>query len=152
MESIILLIRSLIYDLESLEYSDEDLEKVACAAGLIILNEISFGDIVYTIDILNSSISPEPDNTFSIFCAYKSAILLIQSEIRKFSSKSVKITDGPSSIDLTNKAKDLKGLLDSLLSQYDKMKLDYAVSISTGSVFAVSTPTTAYLSYYKRFN
>ena len=63
----------------------------------------------------------------------------------------MKIVDGPSSIDLTSKTKDLKSLLDSLIDQYNKMKMDYAISVSSGVAFAVSTPINANLGYNKRF-
>lgn len=150
MDIVIAIIRSLI-SIDEDDYSDEILSQIACSAAIIVSSEITI-ETSYTIDVINSTITPDPDNVFAMFCAYQASIIILQSEIRKKGLKSIKITDGPSSIDLSNIAKDLKLLLDSLLSRYDKLKLDYAMALNSGLAFAVTTPVSANLRYNRRFN
>lgn len=148
MDSMLVILRSIIQDLDGSIYSDESLSRLLITSALIIQREVSF-DTSYTVDIMNISITPDPtDNSFILLVAYKASLLLLQSEIRSSASNSIKIVDGPSTIDLTNKSKDLKSLLNSVLEEYNLMKRDYSLSGSLG--YCVITPTT--VSYINRNN
>lgn len=137
MDSILIILRSLL--MNSSTYSDESLNKLIIVAAMIVQNEMVF-ETTYTVDIVNTTITPDPeDNTFILFTAYKAAILLLQAETRTYSSQSVKILDGPSSIDLSGMSKDMKSVLDSIIAQYDKMRRDFTIG-KFG--YSVTTPTT----------
>jgi hypothetical protein len=139
MNNIILLVRALIGDQEYSRYSDEVLYRLIVVSSLMISNEMHF-DTKYDINISNATINPEPDNTFSLFTAYKTAILLIQAELMKYGGKNIKITDGPSSIDLTGVVTSLKSNLQSYIEQFNKFKQEYNMNGALG--YAIITPTT----------
>lgn len=139
MNTILTILRALLNDIDGTQYSDEALLPLIGVAAIIVTKEVDF-DTDYTITIATISISPTPDNDFSLFVAYKSAILLLTSELRRFGYQNVKITDGPSSIDMSNISKSLKENLDTYVVQYDRMKSDYTMSRNLGHF--ITTPTT----------
>ena len=141
MNEILIILRALIQDIDGSIYTDDSLNRLIITSAIVVQQDAYF-EQAYTIDISSLSITPDPtDNSFILFCAYKAAILLIQSEIRKYSTQSFKIVDGPSTVDLTNSTKDLKILLDSLLEQYDRLIKDYTRTQNVG--YVITTPTTA---------
>lgn len=144
MDNILTMLRVLINDPLGETYSDDSLTKLILVAAIVIQKELHF-TTTYTVDLSVLTISPEvSDDAFMLFAAHKAAILLTQSEIRTNSSRSIKITDGPSTIDLSSVAKDLMELLKNLITQYDRMKMDYTLHQNEGAAFgyAVLTPTT----------
>lgn len=139
MNTILIILRTLINDLDETQFTDDILIKLSSVAALNVSNEIYF-DTAYSVNIFTSVITPEPDNSFSMFVAYKAAILLLQAEFRKYTYRSIKITDGPSTIDFSNISKGIKDSLDSFILQYEKMKKDYTTTGNVGCV--ILTPTT----------
>jgi len=135
MDEILIILRALTNSIES----DAVLTKLIITAAIIVKREYTF-DIDYVISITSGTITPDPiDNGFILLVAYKAGILLLQTEIRSYSYQSIKIVDGPSSIDISGRSKDLRALLDSLINDYSNIKRDY---LSNQEGFAIITPTT----------
>lgn len=139
MNTILIIIRTLINDLEETQFTDDLLIKLASVAAINVSGEIHF-DTSYSVNLLTNTISPDPDNNFSMFVAYKAAILLLQAEFRKYAFKNIKITDGPSSIDFGNIVSGIKDSLASFTSQYEQMKKNYTINGNVG--YVILTPTT----------
>ena len=123
------ILRVLISDLsDSPTYTDERIERVLMAAALQLINEVSF-PTTYTIDILELTISPDPsaattrDNAFINLLCLKAAVILLNSEARIYSMNSLKITDGPSSIDTTARYSFVKDAAKVLDNQYQQTKV-----------------------------
>lgn len=150
MDDAILMLRVLINDITGSTYSNDTLTRLLLTSSVIVKREFAFNQN-YIINLQDLTISPTPEEDFNLFISHKAAILLLQSEIRTRSFQSLKITDGPSSIDLTSGVKDLKSLLDFSLNQYDRMKLDYAMGDGSFG-YAVITPTTVEYITASNFN
>jgi hypothetical protein len=140
LEEIIFMLRILIQDVAGVTYTDSSLSQLSLVAAIIVQQELCF-DTKYDINIGSGTINPDPtDNAFKLFVAYKASILLLQSEIKGLSSNSIKIVDGPSSIDLSNRSKDSGVVLKGLYDNYAIMKRDYLLSGNLGQ--CVITPST----------
>jgi hypothetical protein len=141
MEAMILTLRVLIDDILETKYSDEVLSKLLVVSGMVLSREIP-QDTCYTFDIVNSTIIPDvQDYTFIVLNSHKAAIMLLTSELKSIGTQSIKIVDGPSSIDLTNISTNMTSLLKTLRDQYNKMLMDITMN-SSGFGRAVITPTT----------
>lgn len=130
-------IRNYIGDYAQTSYSDARLTNIAITAAHSLLNEVSF-DNSYTVDVPNSSISPDPstspaDTNFINLLSLKSALLIVNSEARTKSIQVFNIKDGPSSIDTGGAAKSLVELSKILTDTYCKAKLDYISGNSVGA-------------------
>ena len=145
MNEIIIIMTSLLQS-SSESYAEDVLERLACVAAIGVKLENEF-DKTYTINLTDATISnidSESDQPFILFVAYKAVIDLMKAELRTATKQSVKIVDGPSTIDLSSVAKNYTDLIDSLEKQYDTMKKDYVISRNGEGSFgyAVITPTT----------
>lgn len=146
MNEILIILKALTGTTES----DAVLTKLIITSAIIVKSELTF-DINYIISITNETITPDPvDNAFIVLVAYKASILLLQTEIKSASGQSIKIVDGPSSIDLTSRTKEFSAFLSGLLSEYFNLKRDYILNGSNG--FAVITPTTYYRNIGNNFS
>lgn len=144
MDEILIILRALIQDIDGSTYTNDQLNRLILTSSIIIQKEVYF-ETTYVPDLVNLTLTPDPtDNAFILLCAYKSAIFLVQSEMRKYASHSFKIVDGPSSVDMSSVVSNYKTLLDSLIDQYNKMIKDYTLTQNEGAQFgyAVITPTT----------
>ena len=143
MNTMLIILRVLLDDVGETKYEDQDLNRILVVSASLVKQEISF-DVTYTIDYSLLSISPDPvDEAFINFVALKAAIILVRAELKDISSNSFRIQDGPSTIDTTMRNKSYKDFLDSLLEQYDRDKISYAMNSSVGGYRAViTTPTT----------
>lgn len=145
-------LRILVGDFDTTEtYCDETLIKLFVGAAKMVSNEASF-DVTYTISASNQTISPDPsdDSSFITLSALKAAYIIANSEYRVKSLSAVSITDGPSSINLTNVVTGLKARVDRLAKDYSDALFDYALG-STVGIACISTPTTVdgYNYYYQ---
>jgi hypothetical protein len=139
-EEMLIVLRGLVQDLDQTIYTDYSLIRLLITSSIMTQKENDFPED-YIIDISSMTIDPNPtDNSFILLTAYKAAILLIQSELRKYSSQTIKIVDGPSSIDMSGISKNFIDLLKSLREDYNRIKMDYSLSGNIG--YAVITPTT----------
>lgn len=143
MQDILMMLRVLINDIAGTIYSEDSLTRLALTSAIIVKKELYF-EQEYTVNLQLLTISPDPEEDFTLFVSHKAAILLLSSEMRTKTSQSIKIVDGPSTIDLSNISKDMKSLLDFLTAQYDRMKLDFTLHANNQGSFgyAIMTPTT----------
>lgn len=102
-------------DIDNQRYTDERLERAIIVGAYQLLKECEF-DVTYTVDILAASISPDPtesanlDVSFVNLIALKASSLVYLSEMKTAALNAVKVTDGPSSIDYTQVATNMKAL------------------------------------------
>ena len=140
MNTILAIINSLILDLT---YTTDQLKRFISIASVMVQRDVDFID-KYTIDILNNTLTPDPtDNNFCLFVATQASILIVKAELKTSATNSLKVTDGPSTIDLSSQQKSLSEYLKNLQDDYEKAKLEYLLSgDTTYGGYAVLTPTT----------
>lgn len=137
MNTIIAMLQSLILNIT---YTNEQLQRFACLSAIMVQTEVPFPQ-VYTVNINLLSITPDADNDFALFVAMHAALLIVKNEIRAASTESIRISDGPSSLDTTSYVKALMEYYKILANDYDKAKLDLIRSGKIGAIgFTVVTP------------
>ena len=103
------ILRHLIDDTaETKTYTDSMLENIIVVAAQLSTVEISF-DNDYMIDVTQMSISPDPtagtrDNAFIALISLKAACLTLKAEAKASAGESIRVTDGPSTIDTTSRS------------------------------------------------
>jgi len=134
-----IMVRYLISDVDSsnYKYSDSRIEKTILVGAQFVSLELDFPN-VYTIDIANDSISPDPtdpttkDNSFINLLALKTACIIVGSEMKTEAANAISIKDGPSAIDLRGVASTLSVLYKDLCDKYMAMADDYKFTGETG--------------------
>lgn len=125
---LILMLRSIIGDLDSVKFTDERLKQILVVAAFNVLNDADFSN-TYTVDVGAVSISPDPielnDQDFSILTVYKSACILLGSEVKTESANAISIKDGPSAIDLRGVTQSLSVLYGDICKRYDDLLNSY---------------------------
>lgn len=125
---LVLMLRSIIGDLDSVKFTDERLKQILVIGAFNVSNDADFSN-EYTIDIGSVSISPDPieinDSDFAILTVYKSACILVGSEVKTEAANSISIKDGPSAIDLRGVTQSLIVLYNDLCKKYDEMLTAY---------------------------
>jgi hypothetical protein len=128
------IVRTLISDsVTSTSYSDSRLEEtlVHCA---FIINQIVDFEYDYTVNIAETSITPDPiantDNDFIMLMSLKAASIILQSEVKTMAAQSYRITDGPSTIDVTGVYKATKELADQMTEDLKMALLQYQIGNS----------------------
>lgn len=125
---LILMLRSIIGDLDSVKFTDERLKQILVVAAFNVLNDADFSN-TYTVDVGAVSISPDPielnDQDFSILIVYKSACILLGSEVKTESANAISIKDGPSAIDLRGVTQSLSVLYNDICKRYDDLLNSY---------------------------
>ncbi len=139
-------VRILIGDMsDTPTYSDERIERVAIIAAHQMINDIVF-PIVYTVSISNSTITPDPadsprDDAFIYLLSLKTSCLIMSGETRTYAISSMKITDGPSSVDTGPSYTNVKALAGSICDNYQQAKMLYVMGTLVPGA-AIMTPTT----------
>lgn len=138
-------VRVLINDFsDTPTYTDSRLQRLIVVAALQITQELTF-DTNYTIDISLNKIEPDPaaeatrDPSFINLVCMKAAAIVLNSEVRYYAVNSLRVQDGPSSIDSTTRAGFIKDAARILNEQFEKAKL---ISRSSVGGVAVMTPYT----------
>jgi hypothetical protein len=149
------IIRHLLNDLDSssFSYADDRIQKTILVAAHLISTETEL-DYNYTIDISDTSLSPDPttqnpkDNNFITLLSLKTSCIILGSEIRTESGNAIAIKDGPSSIDLRGVTATLTALYKDLCMKYDKALLDYKSgnSIAGQAILGPYSPGSDYMS------
>lgn len=125
---LVLMLRSIIGDLDSVKFTDERLKQILVIGAFNVSNDADFSN-EYTIDIGSVSISPDPieinDSDFAILTVYKSACILVGSEVKTEAANSISIKDGPSAIDLRGVTQSLIVLYNDLCKKYNEMLTAY---------------------------
>lgn len=133
------IVRTLIDDLDSTNYtySNKRLETTVLVAAQIVLTEVDFEN-VYTVDVEQCYLSPDPtdpttglatankDDAFINIVSLKTACLIMGSELKTRALSAVKVSDGPSSVDYTAVAANIRFLYDYACKNYEEYKFNYA--------------------------
>lgn len=137
------IVRHLVNDLESdnYTYTDSRLETAILVAAQIVISEIDFENS-YIIDVEQCTLSPDPtdpgddlsvankDDAFINLVSLKASCIILGSEFKTQSLNAVRITDGPSSMDFTAIAGNIKLLYDSACKQYEEYKFSLKAGAS----------------------
>jgi len=138
----ILMLRSVIGDLDSTKYTDERLKQVLVVGAYNVQNDAEFPN-TYTVNVGQVSISPDPvdtnDTDFTVLTVYKSACILLGSEVKTESGNAVSIRDGASALDLRGVAAGLSGLQDKICNQYEELLNRYRYESGNGDGTPVGT-------------
>jgi hypothetical protein len=133
------IVRTLISDVDptNYTYSNERLETTILVAAQIVLTEIDFENI-YTVDVEQCYLTPDPtdastglatvnkDDAFINLVSLKTACIIMGSEFKTQGLNAVKVSDGPSSIDYTAVAANVRYLYDYACKAYEEYKFNYA--------------------------
>ena len=96
---LVLMLRSIIGDLDKAKFTDERIKQILVVGAYNVLNDADFSQ-TYTVDVASKSISPDPitenDTDFVTLTVYKSACILLGSEVKTESANAISIKDGPS--------------------------------------------------------
>lgn len=131
---IVVIVRHLIDDTDfsSPRYPDERIEQAILVSAQLIQTEVAFEN-TYSINVEQCSLSPDPtlienkDDGFINLTALKTACIIVGAEYRSYGLSSIKVVDGPSSIDMTNAATHMKNLYTSLCDRYESYKVNFSV-------------------------
>lgn len=140
------LVRNLINDPEGDTYSDARVEQVILVGAQLLLNRIDFPN-EYTIDVDLLSLTPDPtttspkDNDFINLVSMQAALIFLKGEAKTLAAQSYRITDGPSSIDVSNAYKAVQEQAKELQEMLDWAIVDYTAGNSNGGQ-AILTPYT----------
>lgn len=125
---LVLMLRSIIGDLDKAKFTDERLKQILVVGAYNVINEADFST-VYTVNVATISISPDPisenDTDFSTLTVYKSACILLGSEVKTEAANAISIKDGPSAIDLRGVTANLTNLYNDLCAKYDALLKTY---------------------------
>tara|TARA_Y100000296_G_scaffold19091_1_gene22815 strand:- start:885 stop:1385 length:501 start_codon:yes stop_codon:yes gene_type:complete len=125
---LVLMLRSLIGDLDKSKFTDERLKQILVVGAYNVVKDADFSN-TYTVDVAKVSVSPDPitenDTDFNILTVYKSACILLGSEVKTEAANAISIKDGPSSIDLRGVAQSLTMLYNDLCKKYDDLLRTY---------------------------
>ena len=125
---LVLMIRSLIGDLDRAKYTDERLKQVLVVGAYNVINDADFSN-TYSVDVASVSISPDPisenDTDFSTLAVYKAACILLGSEVKTEAANAISIKDGPSAIDLRGVTQNLSIMYNDLCAKYDHLLKTY---------------------------
>lgn len=140
------IVRFLINDLDASSYTDERLEETILVAAQLIYPSMDF-DNTYTIDVDTLVLSPDPttlstkDNWFINIACLKTACIILGSEVKTLAAQAYRVTDGPSTIDISNAYKATKELYDELNDKLDNLIFNYRAGNSVAGE-AIMTPYT----------
>ena len=133
------IVRQLIYDVDpdNYTYSAERLETTLLVSAQLVSTEVDFEE-TYTIDVEQCTLTPDPtdpttsltsadkDNGFINLVSLKASCIIMGSELKTQALNAVRVSDGPSSIDMTAVANYIKYLYEYSCSKYDEYKFNYA--------------------------
>lgn len=133
------IVRTLINDLDSTNYtySNSRLETTILVAAQIVLTEIDFEN-TYVVDVEQCHLVPDPtdpttglatvnkDDPFINLVSLKTACIIMGSEMKTQALNAVKVSDGPSSIDYTAVAANVRYLYEFACKSYEEYKFNYA--------------------------
>lgn len=142
-------LRVLINDLDGTTYQDCRLIKILQVSAMQVLREITF-TTPYVISFADFSVSPDPssDSNFILLVSMKAACIIAQGEMKTESGCAVRVTDGPSSIDLGSKLDGLKSNLRTSCDAYEIAKRDYVSGNIIGhAIFGPYSPGDRMINY-----
>jgi len=130
-------VRHMIDDVDDTNYTytDARLEKALLVSAQLTVMNVDFPN-VYTINIEECSLSPDPtdtatkDDAFIALICLRTACLILGGEIRSESGNAISIKDGPSAIDLRGVTQTLSSLYKDICARYDQLLLEYRAGSS----------------------
>lgn len=140
------ILRYLIADIDTDAplYDNGRLEEVILVSSQLVLSELDFS-VTYSVDVDGQSLSPDPidnnDNNFVNLVCLRGAILVLGSEYKTSAGNSVRVVDGPSTIDMTDVTRNAKMLYDDALKAYNLAKFNYKAGNSVSGQ-SILTPYT----------
>lgn len=144
---VIEVVRYIIGDLDTpYKYSDERITKAASISASVLINEIPFANN-YVVNVSTNTITPDPtevdpkDYDFINLLALKTSCLILQGEMKVYAGSSLRIVDGPSTIDVGSIYSNTQQMLADLIRTYESKKMYYLMS-SSGYGKAITTPST----------
>jgi hypothetical protein len=138
-------VRYIIGDVDTPQkYTDARLKTACVISANLINNDITLNN-TYTVSVSGETITPDPtsdpaDLKFIDMITTRASILILQGELKIYANNSVKIVDGPSSIDIANVFANTQKLLSDLSQSYAMMKNLYHMN-GTNYGKSVMTPT-----------
>lgn len=120
-------------DLDSPTYSNSRIETSILVGSHLALLEIDF-EQTYSINVDTCMLSPDPttsgarDEAFINIVAMKTACIILGSELKAHALTSVRVSDGPSSIDTGQVSKNLQFLYEHICKQYEDYKFNFVVA------------------------
>ena len=127
------MVRHLINDTESATYPDERIEMTILVAAQLLLTEVDF-EQTYTVNVDSYEITPDPtttdakDDGFINLVCLKASCIIAGSEYKAYSLGAIRVSDGPSSIDMSSIAANLRLLHEGLCARYETTKLNFATA------------------------
>ena len=125
---LVLMLRSTIGDLDKAKFTDERIKQILVVGAYNVLNDADFSE-TYTVNVAEISISPDPisesDTDFSTLTVYKSACILLGSEVKTEAANAISIKDCPSAIYLRGVTANLTNLYNDLCAKYDALLKTY---------------------------
>jgi hypothetical protein len=108
------------------ENTDESLKQLIIVAARIVMMSVDF-DQVYTLDMGNSTITPDPssDEAFVNLVCMKAACILARSEQKDRARKGLAVKDGPFNIDGRGAADAAGKWSDTICEEFAKAELSY---------------------------
>jgi len=133
------IVRYLINDVDSSNYtySYERIETAILISAQLVLTEFDFEN-TYIVDVEQCYLNPDPtdpttglvtankDDGFINLVSLKTACIILGSELKTQSLNAVRVSDGPSSIDYTAVAANVRFLYEHACKQYEEYKFNYA--------------------------
>jgi len=123
------ILRYLIDDINSVIYNDTRLETTITVSAQLIQVEVDF-DKTYTIDVEVPSITPDPtattqDNGFINLVVLKAACIILSGEAKAKALEAIKIVDGPTTIDTSQRHKALEERAQKMCAEYAQARIQY---------------------------
>ena len=125
---LVLMLRSLIGYLDNAKFTDSRLKQILVCGAFNVVNDADFSN-TYTVDVASVTISPDPvtenDTDFAVLTVYKSACILLGSEVKTEAANAISIKDGPSAIDLRGVTQNLNIMYKDFCAKYDELLKGY---------------------------
>ena len=149
-ESVIIL-RGLIGDMgPTYTYEDSRLIDLVLISARLINVECDF-DTVYTIDVEQCTITPDPtaanDDTFINLSCLKAACLILGAEAKSLAGSSFEVRDGSAFVSVKEAYKATKELYDKYCDDFAQAKLEFKAG-NLSAVKAILTPYGGSSPYY----
>lgn len=129
----VIILRDMVFDTDpsAYTYTSARLEQALVNSAYWVYTKLDFA-ATYSIDVENVAITPDPtedpiDYDFVALVCMRAAVLVLGSEIKTRALTSVRVVDGPSSIDTTTVVQNLKPLYDAAVKQFENAMLSYQV-------------------------
>lgn len=137
------IVRYLVDDsVEPYTYSDDRLLTAILVSVQLVQSDVTISTI-YSFDVDHGTLSPDPtdprDDDFITLLCLRTAVLILGSTLRTQSLNSIKVVDGPASIDLSSSIQGVKTLYDNALKAYEDAKIQYALGVNNAGK-SVLTP------------